>query len=282
MEILISLGLKTKAWPLRRIFCPVDSQALVLEVGSGGSPYLRANVCCDAYFETQERHFVPLISDRPTVLAFAENLPFKDQAFDFVIASHVLEHSTDPEKFISELQRVAKAGYIEVPDAFFERICPYPDHRLEITNKENILYITKKTAPYSDRHLLDLYRNKISGVYPEFIAKTPFEHHVRYFWSNEKGGIKYKITNPEYKFDWSADPINPNVHHSFKTRLKASILKLVRNLLSQTSRNKKIDLLPLMRCYNCHSTELQKSRNLIKCKKCSYSHQFLNPMLVKC
>ena len=43
--------------------------------------------------EARERHRVPLVTDCPTVLGFVENLPFRDNALDFVIAPHVLEHS---------------------------------------------------------------------------------------------------------------------------------------------------------------------------------------------
>ena len=42
-------------------------------------------------------------------------LPFKDNEFDFVIASHVIEHVKDIEKFINELERVSTKGYIELP-----------------------------------------------------------------------------------------------------------------------------------------------------------------------
>ncbi len=82
----------------------------MLEVGSGGNPYARADVLLDAYEETRERHWAPLIADRPLVLGFVEDLPFHDHAFDFMIASHVLEHSARPERFLAELQRVARAG----------------------------------------------------------------------------------------------------------------------------------------------------------------------------
>src|ERR1700733_5671490 len=108
MRLLRRLGRDDLAWPLRRLHVPVSSDALVLEVGSGGNPYPRANVLLDAYEVTRERHWAPLVHDRPTVLAFVEKLPFKDKAFDFVIASHVLEHSAQPELFLQELMRVAK------------------------------------------------------------------------------------------------------------------------------------------------------------------------------
>ena len=97
MRFFKSIGLTKMEWSVRRLYCPVDKEALVLEVGSGGNPYFRSNVLIDAYADTRERHWAPLISDRPTVLGFVENLPFKDKSFDFVIASHVFEHTPYPE-----------------------------------------------------------------------------------------------------------------------------------------------------------------------------------------
>ena len=81
MRLFRKLGWDPATWALRRFYCPVARQDLVLEVGSGGNPYFRSNVLCDAYRETSERHFEPLIHDRPTVLAFAEDLPFSKRQF---------------------------------------------------------------------------------------------------------------------------------------------------------------------------------------------------------
>jgi len=44
-----------------------------------------------------------------------EKLPFKDKEFDYVILSHVLEHVTNILEFTKEVERIAKAGYIELP-----------------------------------------------------------------------------------------------------------------------------------------------------------------------
>lgn len=103
MRVLRKIGLDSLAWSLRRLHCPVTKEALVLEVGSGSSPYFRANVLCDAHEETLERFHEKLVSDRAAIIAFGERLPFKDDAFDFVIASHVLEHSSDPVGFLTEI-----------------------------------------------------------------------------------------------------------------------------------------------------------------------------------
>ena len=50
-----------------------------------------------------------------TVGEYEKELPFKDQEFDFVIASHVIEHVKDFEFFINELERISSKGYIELP-----------------------------------------------------------------------------------------------------------------------------------------------------------------------
>ncbi|MFA5853690.1 MAG: class I SAM-dependent methyltransferase [Patescibacteria group bacterium] len=49
------------------------------------------------------------VQDRVTVLlGDAENLPFPDASFDWVISSHVLEHLPDFDKGLSEIRRVTK------------------------------------------------------------------------------------------------------------------------------------------------------------------------------
>ncbi len=44
-----------------------------------------------------------------------EKLPFKDKEFDYVILSHVLEHVPEPFHLKKEIERIGKAGYIELP-----------------------------------------------------------------------------------------------------------------------------------------------------------------------
>ena len=44
-----------------------------------------------------------------------QKLPFKDKEFDYVILSHVMEHVPNLLEFKSEIERIAKAGYIELP-----------------------------------------------------------------------------------------------------------------------------------------------------------------------
>ena len=263
------LGMEKVAWALRRLHCPVPRNALVLEVGSGGSPYPRANVLLDAYEVTRERHWAPLVADRPTVLGFVENLPFRDGAFDFVIASHVLEHSSDPDRFITELQRVARAGYIETPDAFMERVNPYHDHRLEVTVRNNRLIIRKKAEWCVDPELVEMYEQRAkSWVAGEAIPNHPFDFHVRYYWSDQ---IDHEILNSHVDAAWKA-PNTSAASQPTGRGVRQRLLSGMRFLLSQRVRNSRIDLVSLMRCPVCKSENLRSEKSTLVCAGCGTVH----------
>jgi uncharacterized protein YbaR (Trm112 family) len=270
MRLLRALGLERVAWSLRRLHCPVTKDALVLEVGSGGKPYPRADVLLDAYENTRERNWAPLVADRPTVLGFVERLPFRDKAFDFVIASHVLEHSADPAQFIAELQRVAKAGYIEVPDAFFERINPLLDHHLEITQRDGRLLIRKKPAHVVDHDLVELYEDRAKGyVTRELFVGHPFAFHVRYYW---RGKIDFVVVNPEVDAAWFAqEPQGALSAASHEPSVRHRVQSVVLNLFQTISRRRRrrIDLQELLRCPVCMNEELVTEPDRIRCCKCN-------------
>lgn len=268
MNLFLALGLERIAWACRRLHCPVPKSALVLEVGSGGSPYFRSNVLIDAYEETRERHWAPLVKDRPSVLGMGEALPFKDRAFDFVIASHVLEHSGDPERFLLELQRVAKAGYIETPDALMERINPYWDHRSEVTVRNGTLIVKKKPAWIVDEELVELYEHGAKEVIARgTIPRHPFVFHTRFFWNDR---ISFRILNPEEDASWPAPQMEESQHPPFSLRafIGRTGLAIARLLFSQTTRNKDLSLREVMQCPACGSNQLDFSRHEITCNGC--------------
>jgi len=278
------LGLEKLRWSLRRIHCPVSNSALVLEVGSGGNPYPRSNVLVDAYEDTSERHWAPLVHDRPTVLADGEKLPFKDKAFDYVIASHVLEHTTDPASFLAELQRVARAGYIETPDAFMERINPYKDHRLEVTVRNDALIIRKKPQWIMDVELVEMYEPRAKlRVAHDLIPKYPEDFHMRYYWSEK---INYKLLNPEVDATWQPEsaisaPVSLSALVRIKTGLREIWLGSLRWIFSQRSRNKKIDLLPLLQCPSFGASEFVSERSeLVVCGGCAAQYYYRNHILI--
>jgi SAM-dependent methyltransferase len=126
-------------------------------------------------------------------------MPFKDKAFDFVVAFHVLEHIADPAAFLSELQRVARAGYIETPNILFERLVPYDVHVLEVAAIGNELIINKKASSRPDPTLNELRLIEKCGLWRRHFYSHPELFHVRYFWRDE---IRFRIINPEQECNW--------------------------------------------------------------------------------
>ena len=114
----------------------------VLDIGCGYTAHKNANVVCDIQDLSnnyKEKNFVKLTSNI---------LPFKDKEFDFVIASHVIEHVKDVETFIKELQRVSSKGYIELPTILEDNLVfeNKNDHlwHMEFDDDDNQLIISKK------------------------------------------------------------------------------------------------------------------------------------------
>jgi len=80
-----------------------------LDIGCGYTANENANVIADVQDLSdfyKERNFIKINEKK---------LPFKDKEFDFVIASHVIEHVNDFQYFIKELERISNKGYIELP-----------------------------------------------------------------------------------------------------------------------------------------------------------------------
>lgn len=137
-SVLRRLGNRTRAgrsvasFLRRRIAIPVDSDAIVLDVGSGDKPHWRADVLLDRYVDAahggQRSGRAAARVSRPLFDADAAAMPFADGVFDFVVCSHVLEHVPDPAAVIAEMTRVGRAGYIEVPEASSAKILDFPSH----------------------------------------------------------------------------------------------------------------------------------------------------------
>ena len=127
----------------------LNTQALVLEVGSGSNPWKRSDVLLDRFYvdETGQRGGGEIFRDRrPMVVAAGERLPFKDNAFDFVYCCHVIEHAEDIASMLREMSRVAKAGFMECPNPLLERVLDQEQHNWYIINVDGKLLIAPKTG----------------------------------------------------------------------------------------------------------------------------------------
>lgn len=113
-----------------RILEQLTPSDIVLDIGGWACPFNRANYIIDAEpYET--RGYYRTFGAAPFQAGPTEHFrnetwirrdlcehtpyPFADKSIDFVICSHTLEDLRDPLWVCSEMARIAKRGYIEVP-----------------------------------------------------------------------------------------------------------------------------------------------------------------------
>ncbi len=170
----------------------LPSNSRILDVGGASAPHNQASHLIDIVsydkvkFENSkgpgQRKLLPKENYTQHDICSREPWPFQDKFFDFSICSHVLEDVRDPLWVCSELIRVSKAGYIEVPSKKYETT-----FGLE----------AKKLAGASHhRWIVDLSENKLRFTYKYFHV------HLKYLNLN-----KAKYQNPQdnswvYKFSW--------------------------------------------------------------------------------
>jgi len=117
-----------------RILASLPDDAVVLDVGGWAQPFGRANWVIDLQPWASRGLYghdlgAPLggperFSDDTWVqrdICDHEPWPFGDGQFDFAVCSHTLEDLRDPVSVCAELNRVARAGYIEVPSRLEEQ-----------------------------------------------------------------------------------------------------------------------------------------------------------------
>ena len=115
---------------LARLSRDVPDSATVLDVGGWARPLRRADWVLDlmpydtrgalgSHAEGEERFGRDTWVNHD--ICSREPWPFDDGQFDFVVCSQTLEDVRDPVWVCGELQRVARAGYVEVPSRLEEQ-----------------------------------------------------------------------------------------------------------------------------------------------------------------
>lgn len=203
----------------RRIAIPVGPEALVLDVGSGDKPSWRADVLLDRYpddaFAGQRSGTGRTRVVRPLFDADAAEMPFADGVFDYAICSHVLEHVTDPVGVVRELTRVAKAGYIEVPEASSSKIVDFPSHlwwcRLDGSTQPPTLEFTAKQAAAFDPEIDDYLRR--SGLAEPIKQLIDTQHHHNVISLHWSGSQPVRVVG-EHDPEFVHQTVNAEAHHN--------------------------------------------------------------------
>lgn len=135
-------------------------RGLVLDVGSGNAPHPRADVLAEKYLadDTNRIGGQKMLAVAPTVACDAEALPFADDTFDYVVCSHLIEHVDRPDRVLSELSRVGKAGYIECPRQEYDKLDSPWYHRWFAKVEDGTLVLKQKDRAEFDPAVNDLVR----------------------------------------------------------------------------------------------------------------------------
>jgi SAM-dependent methyltransferase len=197
--------------PKSRFHLDISRKDKVLDVGGGHNPHPRANVVVDKYTDTNYHRSgdIKVLDKQQFISADGENLPFADKEFDYVICCHVLEHVDDPVKFLSEIFRVGKRGYIETPSLIGENLAPRESHKWIIHEHNNRLYLADKeklgfTYAYYLGDLFQEYLPKNSIGFKIAERTHPNLMTVRIEWEND--------------FDYEVEPTDPEIRKYFTGR----------------------------------------------------------------
>ena len=161
----------------------------VLDIGCGFTAHEKANVVCDV------QDLSNFYKDKKFVKLNDKKLPFGDKEFDFVIASHVIEHVEDVTFFIKELERVSSKGYIELPTPLEDNLVfeNKNDHiwHVEFDDIENKLLI-KKRIQYLEPLITVSTAKKLSKYFRQSLI-------LELFWQNS---IEFElIENDNFTFE---------------------------------------------------------------------------------
>ena len=179
----------------------------ILDIGCGYRAHPSASIIADI------QDLSNFYKEKKFIKINGKNLPFKDKEFDFVIASHVIEHVEDFEFFINELERISSKGYIELPTRLGDN--------LVFENKNDHIWwfcyddVTNKLIASKKNQLIDPFMTVSTGKFFEEIFRESLV--IELIWEEK---IDYKIDNQIR-------------HENIK---KKSFLKLFRKYLSKKIR----------------------------------------------
>lgn len=138
----------------------IKSTDKVLEIGPGAQPHPRSDEFLEKIFDKEEAlvqsgYATPAALHKKVHYYSGTRFPFEDNAFDYIICSHVIEHVPQNElpTFISEMKRVAKRGYIEFPTVFYEMVNYEPVHIWLMNRRDNkMLFMDKQLFESNNVH----------------------------------------------------------------------------------------------------------------------------------
>lgn len=154
-------------WPYKIVMAR-KCKGFVLDAGCGYgclSRFIKNGLFMDFSKVALKKRWVG--GERPRIFGSVENMPFREEVFDSVIATDVMEHLDDPKRFVAEVYRVLRKG------GFFTFASPWsdpsPTHKWKRITKAMVRkWLTPQLPEYSfgvppvkkHRFIVYTYKNK--------------------------------------------------------------------------------------------------------------------------
>ena len=176
-----------------------NSDWKILDIGCGYGANEFANTICDV------QDLSKFYKDKNFIKLENKQLPFKDNEFDFVIASHVLEHVEDFKFFINELERVSKKGYIELPTKLEDNLVfeNKNDHlwHMDFDDVNSKLLISNKLQYIEPILTVSMIQNLRENFKSSLVLELYWEDKIDYdFVENNQNIKKHNLLNLFRKF----------------------------------------------------------------------------------
>jgi SAM-dependent methyltransferase len=137
----------TREQVLRRI--EVGPADFVIDIGGGHRPFWRAGLVIEKYpFAHSLHRNQPMQFPRvPVIKADALAMPIPDRGCDLIFASHIIEHLTDPKRFIAEIRRCSRRVYLEFPSRQRELMHAWSFHQWLVEAQGTVLKFYRNDLP---------------------------------------------------------------------------------------------------------------------------------------
>jgi len=224
----------------------INSSDKILEIGPGANPFFRSDVFLEKRFSSEQEHFrqngyqKSAKSEKPLYYYDGGTFPFDDNQFDYIVCSHVLEHLSFEEidKFIENLKRVSKKGYIEFPNVFYELVNFQDVHKWFMNYRDGeILFLSKDKfkSSYLHKSIREIFYGSDEYFYKSFDKFKDF-YFCGFEWEdkinyrivdnfdelvNEKDYIRIKamLNSKKNKSVWFKDKIFSRLKNKIKNKL---------------------------------------------------------------
>ncbi len=248
----------------------------VIDIGSGHSPLIRADVLCDKTVIDTVQRPVPSAFVVPGrfVLGDILELPFQEKAFDFAYCKNILEHVGDPVRACAEMSRIARRGLIRAPSHLWEIMGGSRSHLWLISCQEKRLIFTRKAGRHVRLNSQIPERVRNSAHYERLFRAFPDLFYVEHSWEDSIEVEKVFEEDESDTYSCVSENSPPVQREDIARRVdrSSSLARTIRLLLFEMLRRilggRNIDLYTVIACPVCKCKFTDRSPDSLGCRTC--------------